>query len=73
MLAMIITIFLRIMAIQQAIYWINNPITVTAASQITTAAKIQHQKFLGFIAYVPLLISASTFWLWKLDHRVNKK
>lgn len=54
--SMLSVILLRIIAIRNAIYWLNNPITIEAAKTITTEVKIQAVKQFTIIAYAPIFI-----------------
>lgn len=71
--SMVITILIRIYAIQNAIYWIRNPITPEQAAAYVTPAMITASLLdLAWLTYLPLFLSIISFFFWKLDHEVKR-
>jgi len=73
--AMIIVILGRVFAIRNAIHHLLNPITENQALERLAVEQVTQQTtiLLGFIMYLPLFITLITYFMWKLDHNVEKK
>ena len=73
-LSMLMIITVRIYAVQNAMYFIENPITIEQAIQIATPeAKMETTKQVASIAYPPIFFSLIGFFFWKLDHNIKRR
>lgn len=70
---MVVVIMARIVAIQRAIYWIKNPITIEAAQKITTAVKVEAVKQFAIMTYAPLFLTLIVYFIWRCDHDIKIK
>ena len=72
-LSMLMIITVRIYAVQNAIYFIQNPVTISQAVAIATpAAKMETTKQVASIAYPPIIFSLIGYFFWKIDHKIKR-
>ena len=73
-MSMLMIISVRIYAIQNAWYYISNPITLQLAKAIATPeAMAETTRQVVYLAYPPFILSVIGFLFWKLDHKIQKK
>ena len=67
-------ICVRIYALQNAMVYIENPITIEQAVQIATPeAKLETMKQVAYLAYPPFIFAIVGFLFWKLDHKLERR
>ena len=67
-------ISVRIYALQNAMVFIENPVTIEQAVQIATPeAKLETMKQVVYLAYPPFIFSIIGFIFWKLDHKLERR
>ena len=67
-------ISVRIYALQNAMVFIENPVTIEQAVQIATPeAKLETMKQVAYLAYPPFIFSIIGFIFWKLDHKLERR
>ena len=73
---MLLIISRRLMAVQNAWHYIQNPINLEEAQQYVTenpTAKIETMKHIVTSSYPPMIFAFIGFLFWKLDHKLEKK
>lgn len=71
---MILTIFLRIIAVHNAIEWHHTTMSIEEVEQkYTSEVRAVATKQFALITYVPLLMMVLPFLFWRLDHYVVRK
>jgi len=71
---MLLIVAMRIYALQNASYYISNPITIEEAVIIATPeAKMESMQTMAASVYPPMIFAIIGFLFWKLDHRLEKK
>lgn len=72
-LSMLMIITVRIYAVQNAWYFIQNPVTIEQAVAIATpAAKMETTRQVASIAYPPIIFSLIGYFFWKIDHKIKR-
>lgn len=72
--AMLVTMMVRIFAIQNNMSYVADPVTIEEAKQIAVSgAKQTTRVVIAFLTYIPSLVSIVTHLIWKVDHKVVKK
>ena len=67
-------IIARIFAIKNALYWLNNPITIEKAQILATeTAKTQSLMIMFFLGFLPYIYALIVWFFFTLDHYIEKK
>jgi len=73
-MAMLMIIAMRIYALQNAIFYIQNPITYEQAISIATpAVMMETTKQIARVGYPPFILGVFGYIFWRIDHHVRRK
>ena len=71
---MVSTIYLRIIAIRNAMYWYNlQPNIETVAATVTQTIRTEYLISISIAGYFPLIMGMVAFLIYYLDHNIEKK